>query len=116
MFRPRPAVFTGALLIASLVAPLGAPSAGAAPPAAPARSYVVKDGDFLFGIAAKLKVKFADLLTANGLTATSVIHPGDTLKVPAATSATTSSAAGAGAASSKPAPTKAETVVAFALA
>ncbi len=44
--------------------------------------YVVRDGDFLAGIAAKVGVAFADLLTANNLTAKSLILPGDKLTVP----------------------------------
>ncbi len=44
--------------------------------------YVVQDGDFLAGIAAKVGVAFADLLTANNLTAKSLILPGDKLTVP----------------------------------
>ncbi len=46
-------------------------------------NYTVQAGDSLDGIARRLGVAFADLLAANSLTATSVIHPGDTLKVPA---------------------------------
>jgi LysM repeat protein len=45
--------------------------------------YVVKAGDFLAGIAAKVGVSLPDLLTANSLTAKSLILPGDTLTVPA---------------------------------
>lgn len=40
-------------------------------------------GDSLDGIARKLGVGFAELLAANSLTESSVIHPGDTLTVPA---------------------------------
>ena len=45
--------------------------------------YVVKNGDFLAGIAAKLGVPFADLLSVNHLTKKSLILPGDKLVVPA---------------------------------
>lgn len=51
--------------------------------------YVVKNGDFLAGIAAKLGVPFADLLTTNHLTKKSLILPGDKLIVPAGAAATT---------------------------
>ena len=44
--------------------------------------YVVKAGDFLAGIAAKVGVPFPDLLAANGLTPKSLILPGDKLTVP----------------------------------
>jgi peptidoglycan endopeptidase LytE len=55
-------------------------------PAAPLTSnvtYTIKSGDYLAGIAYRHKVKLADLLSVNKLTATSVIHPGQVLKLPA---------------------------------
>jgi peptidoglycan DL-endopeptidase LytE len=51
--------------------------------------YVVKNGDFLAGIAAKLHVPLADLLSVNHLTKTSLILPGDKLVVPAGAAAPT---------------------------
>ena len=45
--------------------------------------YVVKAGDFLAGIAAKVGVALPDLLSANSMTPKSLILPGDTLAVPA---------------------------------
>jgi len=60
--------------------------AAAAPraPAAPSTStYTVQSGDYLLGIAAKLKVRVADLLAANKMTLTSLIYPGMKLLVPA---------------------------------
>lgn len=45
--------------------------------------YVVKAGDFLAGIAAKVGVALPDLLSANSLTPKSLILPGDKLTVPA---------------------------------
>src|SRR5215207_6343630 len=53
--------------------------------AAPPSTYVVVSGDSLFGISKKLGVRFADLLSANSMTATSVILPGQQLVVPGAT-------------------------------
>ncbi len=50
-----------------------------------ANSYVVRSGDTLFGIAARLDVRLADLLRANHLTVTSVIQPGQQLTVPGGT-------------------------------
>ena len=44
--------------------------------------YTVQAGDYLSGIAVKLKVRLADLLTLNRMTTTSVIHPGMKLTVP----------------------------------
>lgn len=42
----------------------------------------MRAGDSLYGISRRLGVSFTALLGANGLTATSLIHPGDTLTVP----------------------------------
>lgn len=76
------------LLLAALsslagVATVAAP-VDAAPTAPATQVYIVKPGDYLSAIAVKLKVSLADLLTVNGLTKKSVIHPGDQLIVPAA--------------------------------
>ena len=58
--------------------------AGADPPAsAGTGAYTVQPGDGLFGIAGRLGVPVRSLLAANGLTLTSVIHPGQQLAVPA---------------------------------
>ena len=45
-------------------------------------TYVVAKNDSLTGIASKAKVKFADLLAVNGFKATSVILPGQVIKLP----------------------------------
>ena len=59
----------------------GAPSAPA--PAAPASgSYTIKSGDTLSGIAARNGVKLADILSANRLTMSSIIYPGQKLALP----------------------------------
>jgi LysM repeat protein len=55
----------------------------ATPATGSSATYTVKNGDYLVGIAGKLKVKLADLLAANGLTVESVILPGQQLQVPA---------------------------------
>ena len=65
----------------------------ATPPAAAASTYTVKNGDYLVGIASKLKVKLSDLLATNGLTVDSVILPGQVLNVPAGTAAASGSTA-----------------------
>ncbi len=44
--------------------------------------YIVQSGDTLFSIALKYNVSLSDLVKANKLTANSVIHPGDKLKIP----------------------------------
>ena len=43
----------------------------------------MRSGDSLFGVAHQQGVDVGDLLAANGLTLTSVIHPGQRLEVPA---------------------------------
>ncbi len=52
-------------------------------------TYTVKPGDNLFDIAQKLKISFADLLNANGLTRKSVIKPGQKLKLAESSSVAT---------------------------
>jgi LysM repeat protein len=64
-----------------------APAAPAAAPAAPAASsgsYTVKSGDTLSAIAAKNGVKLSDILSANKLTMSSIIYPGNKLAIPGA--------------------------------
>ena len=63
-----------------------APVAPAATPAtAPASgSYTIKSGDTLSGIAARNGVKLADILSANRLTMSSIIYPGQKLALPGA--------------------------------
>lgn len=64
-----------------------APAATPAPapaPAASSGSYTVKAGDTLSGIAAKHGVKLSDILSANKLTMTSMIYPGNKLVIPGA--------------------------------
>jgi peptidoglycan endopeptidase LytE len=73
------------------------PASATSPTSTPARTgtYKVKSGDGLAAIARKLGVRLADLLAVNGITITSTIHPGQTLKVPA-TSSTASRSGGSG--------------------
>ena len=61
---------------------LAAPVLAAAPTTDASNQYVVKNGDFLAGIAAKLGVALPALLSANNLTAKSLIMPGDKLVLP----------------------------------
>ncbi|MGP4033122.1 LysM peptidoglycan-binding domain-containing protein [Pseudarthrobacter sp. 1C304] len=60
-------------------APAPAPAPAAPTASAPAGSYTIKSGDTLSGIAAKNGVKLADVLSANGLTMSSIIYPGQKL-------------------------------------
>ena len=79
-----------ALAVAIALTVVAAPAQAAQAPSnsAPSKNsatqfYTVKPGDYLNGIATKLHVSLDALLTANGLTKKSVIHPGDQLVVPA---------------------------------
>jgi cell wall-associated NlpC family hydrolase len=73
-----------------MVVGLADPALAAAPSPAKASSstrtasagYVVKNGDYLSGIATRLGVKLGDLLKANDLKSSSLIIPGMSLKVP----------------------------------
>lgn len=86
------------LLVASLSAislttlTLHSPASGTDSVSAPTE-YVVKNGDFLAGIAAKVGVALPDLLTVNNLTAKSLILPGDKLTVPTGATRPTPTAA-----------------------
>lgn len=67
-----------------------------ATPAAKPATYTVLAGDYLSGIASKLRVKLAALLTTNQMTANSLIYPGLPLKVPAGGKLPTATPAAAG--------------------
>jgi LysM repeat protein len=67
-----------------------------ASPSASTSQYVVKAGDFLAGIAAKVGVALPALLSANNMTTKSLILPGDTLTLPAGASAPTAAVPAAG--------------------
>ncbi|MFT3854034.1 MAG: NlpC/P60 family protein [Ilumatobacteraceae bacterium] len=60
-----------------------------------AGSYTIVNGDYLYGIARRFAVSFNSLLSTNDLVATSPIHPGQILTIPAG--ATTTPAAPAAA-------------------
>lgn len=62
-------------------------------------TYVVRPGDALAGIANRHGVRLSALLQANSMTLASVIHPGDTLVIPAGA---TSPSAGSGSTTTTP--------------
>lgn len=64
-----------------------APAAGEKPKAPSATGYTVKAGDNLAKIARALATTSDNLAKANGLTSDAIIRPGQTLKIPAKTSA-----------------------------
>jgi LysM repeat protein len=57
-------------------------AAPAPAPTAASRSYIIKSGDTLSGIAARHGVRLADILAANRLKVTSIIYPGNKLVIP----------------------------------
>ena len=67
-------------------------AAAASPTSSGASAYTVRPGDSLYGIARRHRVTIGALLTANRLTLTSVIHPGQRLTIPGAASAPTTTA------------------------
>lgn len=62
-------------------------------------TYTVKAGDYLEGIAHRHGVSLNSLLKANGLTSSSLILPGDTLKIPGSSSTGSSATGGSGSSS-----------------
>ncbi|MEO6125954.1 MAG: LysM peptidoglycan-binding domain-containing protein [Ilumatobacteraceae bacterium] len=86
MSRFGVAVLVATATTLSFGAVVGSTAVQAAPPVVAVETstlvYTVTNGDYLFGIAVKLKVTINDLLAVNALTVTSSIHPGDQLAVP----------------------------------
>lgn len=93
---------TSRLVLSLVIAATGAVCLGPIPVSAdapsPTTEYTVKAGDNLITIARRLGIKLAVLLDLNDLVITSVIHPGDSLTVPASSNTGTSSNAAAPAA------------------
>jgi LysM repeat protein len=61
-----------------------APAATVTPAPASSGSYTIKSGDTLSGIAARNGVRLSDVLSANQLTMSSIIYPGQKLAIPGA--------------------------------
>lgn len=85
---PKPKA--GIAAAAEAAAPRAATATAGAPRAvraavATATTYVVKSGDTVSGIAARYGVTTASLLALNGLTAKSIIYPGQRLRISGAT-------------------------------
>ncbi|MFH5880710.1 LysM peptidoglycan-binding domain-containing protein [Arthrobacter sp. NA-172] len=73
--------------VAPAAAPAPAPSAPAAPALANTGAYTIKAGDTLGGIASRLGVSLSSLLSANNLSMSTIIYPGQKLAVPGAPAA-----------------------------
>ncbi|MFK4298840.1 LysM repeat protein [Arthrobacter sp. GAS37] len=76
---PAPAAPAPAALV-----PASAPAAPAAPALANTGSYTIKSGDTLGGIASRLGVSLSSLLSANKLSMSTIIYPGQKLAIPGA--------------------------------
>ena len=94
--------------------PLKNPSTAAS--TSSAKTYAVKSGDSLSGIAAKVSVSLTELLSANGFQKSSVIVPGQVIKLPAHAKIATSSTSASAAAPTAAASSKVQKVVDFAKA
>ena len=68
----------------STPAPTATAPASPAPKPASSGSYTIKAGDTLSGIAARNNVRLSDVLSANRLTMSSIIYPGQKLVIPGA--------------------------------
>lgn len=60
------------------------PTAPPPAPATPTSTYTIRSGDTISSIAARFGVSTQAVLSANGLSASSIIYPGGTLTIPAA--------------------------------
>ncbi|WP_285116331.1 LysM peptidoglycan-binding domain-containing protein [Leifsonia sp. fls2-241-R2A-40a] len=72
---------------AAHAAPAPAPAAPAAPAPASATTYVVAKGDTVSGIAGRFGVSTRAVLAANGLSGSSLIFPGQKIRIPGMTTA-----------------------------
>jgi LysM repeat protein len=73
-------IFPGQVL--KLTSGTTAPAPSAAPPAATGGRYTIVKGDTISGIAARFGVSTQSVLTANGLSWSSIIYPGQTIAIP----------------------------------
>jgi LysM repeat protein len=97
IIRPGQKVKVGAGEAAAPTAPQpasapAAPAPAPAPAAAPTGAYTIKAGDTLSAIASRHGVKLSELLSANHLSMTTLIYPGNKLVIPGASVQPASSA------------------------
>ncbi len=104
MKRSTRTVLAAAVALAVVVPAFGDVASAAPSETTTETTITVRSGDSLAGLAWRHGVSLSALLRANSLQLTSVIHPGDTLVIPAGAS-TTSFASGSG--STTPAPSAA---------
>jgi LysM repeat protein len=80
-------IFPGQVLALGGTAPVVAPAAPTAPAAG--GSYTIQRGDTISAIAGRLGVTTQAILDANGLVRTSIVYPGQKLRIPAGGAAST---------------------------
>lgn len=100
---PAPAPQTTEIKV-TITPPAAAPAPAPAPAAAEVKTYTVKSGDSLWAISTRTGVSLNDLFSLNGLNASSIIHPGQVLKLNGKAAAPAAPAAPAASAPSAPAP------------
>ena len=91
------------------------PKSTGSSPTASSKTYAVKSGDSLSGIAAKVSVTLPELLSANGFQKSSVIHPGQVIKLPSSAKVTAAASSGTPAATASTS-TRVQKIVDFAKA
>ena len=80
---PPPAAAETEPAIENVSSVTAAPAAAPAAPANPATTHTIQSGETISSIAARYGVSTQAVLTANGLSATSIIYPGGVLRIPA---------------------------------
>ena len=91
-------------------------SSSAGSPSSAAKTYSVKSGDSLSGIAAKVGVSLTDLLSANGFQKSSVIVPGQVIKLPTHAKVVTANATSPTAVASSATSSRVQKIIDFAKA
>lgn len=80
-------IFPGQVLRLGGTAPAAAPEAAAPPPSTAATTYTIVRGDTVSGLAGRFGVSVQSILDANGLVRSSIIYPGQRLRIPGAVAA-----------------------------
>ncbi|WP_243841814.1 LysM peptidoglycan-binding domain-containing protein [Salinibacterium sp. ZJ77] len=104
-------IFPGQVLKLTNAAVAPTPAPAPAPVASSGGRYTIVKGDTISGIAARFGVSTASVLTANGLSASSIIYPGQTIAIPGGTLSSTPVSSVTPAPAPAPAPSNGSTYV-----